>query len=158
MKLLGFKHMDGSLYERWDSPLYLLTVSTFVKTDFDKLPKRALTLVLPSLFCNMVYQEGWYHPLMNLKLTGPKYDCLVPWCRVGSPLCIDTKIMKIGQRMTSQWRFQTWPDSKSGFSVNRPKLKKKINFLAKKVPNIRISPGFLLVKKRNGVSNMSWKF
>ena len=56
-------------------------------------------------------------PLMNLKLTDPKYDCLVPWYRVGSPLSIDTKIMKIGQRMKSQWRFQTWPDSKSGFSV-----------------------------------------
>ena len=25
--------------------------------------------------------------------------------------------MKIGQHMTSQWRFQTWSDSKSGFSV-----------------------------------------
>ena len=65
----------------------------------------SLTLVLPSLFCNMVYQGGGgggYHPLMNLKLTGPKYDCLVPWYRVGSPLSIDTKIMKIGQRMTSQ--------------------------------------------------------
>ena len=40
-------------------------------------------------FCNMVYQGGSYHPLMNLKLTGPKYDCLVPWYRVGSPLYID---------------------------------------------------------------------
>ena len=58
-----------------------------------------------------------YHPPMNLKLTGPKYDCLVPWYRVGSPLSIDTKIMKIGQGMTSQWRFQSWPDSKSWFSV-----------------------------------------
>ena len=65
-------------------------------------------------FCNMVYKGG---PLKNLKLTGPKYNCLVPWYRLGSPLSIDTKIMKIGQRMTSQWRFQTWPDSKSGFSV-----------------------------------------
>ena len=43
-----------------------------------------------------------YHPLMNLKLTGPKCDCLVPWYRVGSPLFIDTKIMKVGLRMTSQ--------------------------------------------------------
>ena len=41
-------------------------------------------------------------PLMNWKLTGPKYDCLVPGYRVGSLLSIDTKIMKIGQRMTSQ--------------------------------------------------------
>ena len=46
---------------------------------------------------------GWLpSPLMNLKLTSPKYDCLVPWYRVGSLLSIDTKIMKIGQRMTSQ--------------------------------------------------------
>ena len=42
---------------------------------------------------------GWLPPLMNLKL---KYDCLVPWYKVGCPLSIDTKIMKIGQRMTSQ--------------------------------------------------------
>ena len=39
------------------------------------------------------------------------------------------------------------------FSENRPKLKKKINFFAKKVPNIGISPGCLLIKKGNGVSN-----
>ena len=44
---------------------------------------------------------------------------------------------------------------KRSFSENRPKLKKKINFFAKKVPNIGISPGFLLIKKGNGVSNMS---
>ena len=56
---------------------------------------------------------------MNLKLTGPKYNCLVPWYRVGSPISIDTKVMKIGQRMTSQWRFQTWPDSKSGSSMKK---------------------------------------
>ena len=62
-----------------------------------------LTLVLPSLFCNMVYYQGdGYHPLMNLKLTGPNYDCLIPWYRVGSVLSIDTKIIKIGQRMKSQ--------------------------------------------------------
>ena len=97
-------------------------------------------------------------PLMNLKLTCPKYDCLVPWYKVGSPLSIDTKIMKIGQRMTSQWRFQTWPDSKSGFSVNIDQNWQKIHFFAKKVPNIGISPGFLHIKKGNGVSNMSWKF
>ena len=40
------------------------------------------------------------------------------------------------------------------FSENRPKLK-KINFFAIKVLNIDISPGFLLIKKGNGVSNMS---
>ena len=50
---------------------------------------------------NMVYQGGGY-PLMNLKLKGPKYYCLVPWYRVGSPHSIGTKIIKIGQRMTSQ--------------------------------------------------------
>ena len=99
---------------------------------------------------------GGYHLLMNLKLTGPKYDCLVPWYRVGSPLSIDTKIMKICQRMTSQWRFQTCPDSKSGFSETQ--IEKKNQFFAKNVPNIGISPGFLLIKKENGVSNMSWKF
>ena len=44
------------------------------------------------------------------------------------------------------------------FSENRPKLKKKINFFAMKVPNIGISPGFLLIKKGKGVSNVSWKF
>ena len=37
------------------------------------------------------------------------------------------------------------------FSENRPKLKKKSIFLAKTVPNIGISPGFLLIKKGNGV-------
>ena len=87
-------------------------------------------------------------PLMNLKLK----------CRVGSPLSIDTKIMKIGQRLTSQWRFQTWPDSESGFYMNIDQNWQKIHFFAKKVPNIGISPGFLHIKKGNGVSNMSWKF
>ena len=92
----------------------------------------------------MVYQGGGgYHPLMNLKLTGPKYNCLVPWYRVGSPLSIDTKIMKIGQRMTSQWRFQTRPDSKRGFSVNIDQNWQKINFFAKKVPISEFPPGFL---------------
>ena len=43
---------------------------------------------------------------------------------------------------------------KRTFSANRPKLK-KIHFFAKKVPNIGISPGFLHIKKGNGVSNMS---
>ena len=62
-------------------------------------------------FVTWFTKGGGYHPLMNLKLTGPKYVCLVPWYRVGSPLSIDTKIMKIGQRMTSQRRFQTWPVS-----------------------------------------------
>ena len=99
----------------------------------------------------MVYQGGGYHPLMNLNLTGPKYVCLVPWYRVGSPLSIDTKIMKIGQRMTSQWRFQTWPVLKSGFSVNIDQNWQKIHFFAKKVPNIGISPVFLHIKKGNGV-------
>ena len=111
----------------------------------------------PFFFCNMVYQGGWLPPHMNLKLTGPKYDCLVPWYRVASLLSIDTKIMKIGQRMTSQWRFQTWPDSKSGFSVKINQNWKKNLFFRKKVPNIGISPNFLLIKKGNGVSNMSWK-
>ena len=41
------------------------------------------------------------------------------------------------------------------FSEHRPKLTKKINFFAKKVPNIEILPGFLHIKKENGVSNMS---
>ena len=118
-----------------------------------------LTLVLPILFCNMVYQGGGYHPLMNLKLTGPKYDCLVPWYRVRSSLSIDTTIMKINQRMTSQWRFQTWPDSKSGFLVKIDQnWKKKSFFSAKKDLNIGISPGVLLIKKENSVVNMSWKF
>ena len=39
---------------------------------------------------------------MNLNLTVPKYDGLEPWYRVGSLIPIDTKILKIGQRMTSQ--------------------------------------------------------
>ena len=32
-------------------------------------------------------------------------------------------------------------------SENRPKLKKKINFFAKKVPNIGISPSFFAYKE-----------
>ena len=40
------------------------------------------------------------------------------------------------------------------FSEHRPKLRKK-KFFAEKVPNIGISPGFLHIKKGNGVSNMS---
>ena len=44
---------------------------------------------------------------------------------------------------------------KRTFSENRPKLKKKSIFSLKKVPNIGILPGFVLVKKGNGVSNMS---
>ena len=68
---------------------------------------------------------------MNLKLTGPKYDCLVPWYRVGSPLSIDTKIMEIGQRMTSQWRFQTWLESETGLSVKIDQNFKKFIFLLK---------------------------
>ena len=40
----------------------------------------------PFFFCNTVYQGGWLPctPLMNLEMTSPKYDCLVPWYRVGS--------------------------------------------------------------------------
>ena len=34
----------------------------------------------------------------------------------------------------------------------------KIDFFAKEVPNIGISPGFLLIKKGSGVSNMFCKF
>ena len=78
---------------------------------------------------------------MNLILTGPKNDCLVPWYRIGSLLSIDTKIMKISRRMTSQWRFQTWPHSKSGFSVKIDQKWKKKLFFARKVPNIGILPG-----------------
>ena len=99
-------------------------------------------------------------PLMNLKLTGPKYDCLILWYRVRSLLSIDTKIMKIGQRMTSQWRFQTWPDSKSGFLVKiyiDQNWKKKSIFSLKKF-QISEFTQFFLLKKRNGVSNVSWKF
>ena len=83
-------------------------------------------------------------PLMNLKLMGPKYDCLVPWYRVGAPLSIDTKIMKISQRMTFHWRFQTWPDSKSGFSVKIDQNWKKINFLLKKFQISEFHPLFCL--------------
>ena len=46
-------------------------------------------------FCNMVYQGDGYHPPYELEIDGPKYVCLVPWYRVGSPLPIDTKIMKM---------------------------------------------------------------
>ena len=37
-------------------------------------------------------------------------------------------------------------------------IKGKIEFSPKKVPNIEISPGFLLIKEGNGVSNMFCKF
>ena len=93
-------------------------------------------------FVTWFTKGGGYHPLMNLKLTCPKYDCLVPWYRVGSPLSIDTKIMKIGQRVTSQWRFQTWPDSKSGFSVNIDQNWQKIHFFAKKFQISEFHPVF----------------
>ena len=66
---------------------------------------------------------------MELKLTGPKYNCLVPWYRVGSPLSIDTKIMKIGQRI---------------FSENRPKLKEKTIFSLKKFQISEFHPEFCL--------------
>ena len=76
---------------------------------------------------------------MNLKLTGPKYNCLVPWYRVGSPLSIDHE-----NRSTYDvtMTFSNMAGLKKRIvSENRPKLK-KINFFAKKVPNIGISPGF----------------
>ena len=96
----------------------------------------------------MVYQRGLPPPpLMNLKLTGPKCDCLVPWYRVGSPLSVDTKIMKIGQRMTSQWRFQTWLDSKSRFSVKMYQNWKKIHFFAKKSSKYRDFTRFFAYKE-----------
>ena len=109
-----------------------------------------LTLVLPSLFFVTWFTKGVVTtPFMNLKLTGPKYNCLVPWYRVGSLLSIDTKIMKIGQRMTSQWRFQTWPDSKSGVSVKIDQnwKKKSINFFAKKSSKYRNFTRFFAYKE-----------
>ena len=85
---------------------------------------------------------------MNLKLTGPKYDCLVPWYRVGSPLSIDTKIMQIGQRITSQWRFQSWPDSNSGVSVKIDQnWKKKSIFSLKKFQISEFHPVFCLQRR-----------
>ena len=44
---------------------------------------------------------------------------------------------------------------KRSFSENRPKLKKKINFSLKKFQISEFHPVFLLIKKGNGVSNMS---
>ena len=121
---------------------------------------RSLTLVFLSLFVNtssswrgMGTTPLWTWNWHEQSIIVPKYY------RVGSPLFIDTKIMKIGQRITPQWLNETWPTWKYRFSVKyRPKL---IFFAkhAKKVPNIRISPGYLLLKnKGNGVSNMFCKF
>ena len=55
-------------------------------------------------FVTWFTKGGGYHPheLEIDEQSYPKYDCLLPWYRVGSPLSFDTKIMKIGQRMTSQ--------------------------------------------------------
>ena len=92
-----------------------------------------LTLVLPSRFCNMVYQGGWLPLPYEFEINGPKYDCLVPWYRVGSPLSIDTKIMK-------------------------KIMKKKSIFFTKKFQISEFHPVCLLIKKKNGISNMSWKF
>ena len=105
---------------------------------------------LPEHFLQHVFLRGWLPPPVNLKLTPPKYVCLVSWYRTGSLLFIDTKIIKIGQRMTSQWRNKTWPTWKCRFSAkHRPIL----IFFTKKVLNIGISPGFLLIKNGNGVSS-----
>ena len=98
-------------------------------------------------FVTWFTKGGGHHPLMNLKLTGPKYNCLVPWYREGSPLSINTKIMKIGQRMTSQWCFQTWPYSKSGFSVKIDQNWKKIHFFAKKSSKYRNFTPFFAYKE-----------
>ena len=57
--------------------------------------------------------------------------------------------MKIGQRMTSQGHKNM---------VEFSEKYAKIDFFAKKDPNIGISPGFLHIKKGNGVSNMFCKF
>ena len=94
---------------------------------------------------------------MNLKLTGPKYDCLVPWYRVGSPLSIDTKIIENPSTYDVTMTFSNMAGLKKRiFSENRPKLKKKKNnFFAKKFQISEFHPVFFLVKKGNGVSNMS---
>ena len=86
-----------------------------------------LTLVFLSSFSFFLFffffvtrlPKGWLPPPVNLKLTRLKYRC------IGSSLSIDTKIMKIGQRMTLQWRNKAWPTWKCRFSTKyRPKLKK----------------------------------
>ena len=99
-----------------------------------------------TFFCNMVYQGGLVTtPLMNLKLTGPKYDCLVPWYRVGSPLSIDTKIMKNDVTMT----FSNMAGLKKRiFGENRPRLKRKnLFFLLKKSSKYRNFTRFFAYKE-----------
>ena len=71
---------------------------------------------------------------MNLKLAGPKYDCLD---RVGSSLSIDTKIMKIDRStydVTITFSNMAGLRKRRILRENRPKLKKKINFSLKKFP------------------------
>ena len=92
---------------------------------------------------------------MNLKLTGQKYNCLVPWYRVGSPLSIDTKNNENRSTYDVTMTFSNMAGLKKRiFSENLTKIEKTNHFFAKKVPNTRISPGFLLIKKGNGVSNI----
>ena len=114
----------------WSRPNLIIGLFFFSVGKKGQLGKKILFNPRPTkpFFVTWFTKGGGYHPLMNLKLTGPKYNCLVPWYRVGSLLSIDTKIMKIGWRMTSQWRFQTCPDSKSGFSVKIDQNWKKNQF------------------------------
>ena len=120
-----------------------------------------LTLVLPSLFCNMVYRGGGYHPPYELEINGPKVWLFgtIVYGRVSSFHWYQNHENRSMYDVTMTFSNMAGL-KKRFFSENRPKLKKKINFFVKKVPNIGISPGFLLIKKRNGVSNinMSQKF
>ena len=76
-------------------------------------------------FVTWFTKGGGYHPLMNLKLTGPKYDCLVPWYRVGSPLFL--LILK-SWKSVNIWChndvFKHGRTQKADFSEHRPKLTK----------------------------------
>ena len=73
-----------------------------------------------------------YRPLKK----GVRHSPTFPY-RVGSPLSIDTKIMKISQRMTSQWPNKAWPTWKCRSSAKyRPKLIFALNLKISKYRNI----------------------
>ena len=96
----------------WQLPLWQLPL----------FPSVAQFPCVPRLFFfigNMVYQGGDY-PLMNLKLTGPKYYYLVPWYRVGSPHSIDTNMTGLKKPIFSDHR-QNWK-KKSIFSLKKSQI------------------------------------
>ena len=96
-----------------------------------------LTLVFLKVFKRRL-PRGGYHPC-DFEIDTPKVKLSgsILWDRVSS-LSIDTKILKVGQRMTSKWR-----NKKHGRPENfdfQRNIGLHVFFAKKKIPTIGLSP------------------